>query len=483
MTKYNTWRKASWMLVFTVNVVFGTKTYVMAQTTAERVDAAVQQAMTSQNVPGLSVAIVKNGTIAFSKGYGLADRENNIAVTPQTRFAIASVSKTMTALALMQLVEQGSVRLDADVNTYLPFQVRNPNFPATPITVQMLMTHTSSLNDGPNLFSDFVVSGDSPISLADFMRRSVVSTGDLFGKSAEFSTKAPGTEHKYTNMNTALMGYLVEVVARRPFNQYCNDRIFTPLCMNATRWFLSEFDSTTVARPYSKSGTTLIRRPYTGFPDYPDGQIRTNILDMSKYLWSLMNGGRSLTGSSAVVSPETLRRTLSPVLPNDQMGLHFFYDTQTRDTVWGHSGGLDDATAEMFFSPKDSIGVVFMANTSMTSRASTTLWNALIEIAHGIAPNPRNPVQCTLTSVRSQPSIDAASVEVSPNPASDALRVNCTATGVSVRMTDVLGNTVFQQENVSTPLQVSLSGLVRGSYYVVVLREGSVIATKCVVKM
>ena len=454
-----------------------------AQSVAERIDTTIVRAMRANNIPGLSVAIVKDGTLAFAKGYGLADRERNIPVTTQTRFAIASVSKTFTAIALMQLVQAGQVRLDADVNTYLPFQVRNPAFPMMPITVQMVLTHTSSINDGPNLFSDFVVSGDSPIALADFMRRSLSSNGDLLGRAAEFSMRAPGAEFRYTNMNTALLGYIVEVVARQPFNQYCNQRLFAPLCMNATRWLLSELDSTTVAVPYSKNGTNLVRRPYTGFPDYPDGQIRTNVLDMSKFLWALLNNGSAFSGSQ-ILSPATLRQILSPVAPSGSIGLHFFYDEITsRDSAWGHAGGLDDATAEMYFLRSENVGVTFMANTSVSSANSTALWQALMALGREIVPNTRNPIVCDLvSSVRTEKSNQSELVTLSPNPVNDVLLVNLPTNGVSVRLVDVLGRDIYSLKDAPVQVQISTEHLAQGAYFLVVSRNGSVIATEKILK-
>ncbi len=479
MTNNRTLWKAAQILVFVAMTTLCASNIAQAQTVQERIDAAVQREMTAQNVPGMAVAIVKNGTIIFSKGYGLADRERNIPMTPATRFQIASTSKVITAVAVMQLVEEGRIALADDINKFLPFSVRNPMFADRPITVEMVLAHTSSINDGPTLF-DFVVTGDSPISLADFISRSVQTSGNLYDQAVTFATKAPGAEFKYTNMNTALLGYIVERVAGKPFNVQCNERIFTPLCMNNSRWFLSELDSSNVARPYRKSGMTLTPRPHTGFPDYPDGQLRSTVLDLSKFLWAFVNGGVPFA-SARMLRSETIPLMTRVRFAGSEMGLHLYSDELDGTTTWGHAGSLDDAGSELQFSVSDSIGVSILANTSV---GISSLRNALMRLARELPANPRNPVQCILaTSVRSQASIDAASIEVSPNPASDALRVKCAAKNVSVRLVDVLGNIIFQQENVSSPLQISLAGLVSGSYYLVVSREGSVVATKYVVKM
>lgn len=471
--------KAAQTLVLSASVILFASITVKAQTIQEQIDAAVQREMTAQNIPGLALAIVKNGTIAFSKGYGLADRERNIAMTPATRFQIASTSKAVTAVAVMQLVEEGRIALADDINKFLPFPVRNPMFADRPITVEMVLAHTSSINDGPTLFN-LVVPGDSPISLADLISRSLQPTGNLYDQAATFATRAPGTEFRYTNMNTALLGYIVERVAGRPFNVQCNERIFTPLCMNASRWFLSELDSSNVARPYRKSGMTLTPRPHTGFPDYPDGQLRSTVLDLSKFLWAFINGGVPFAGARMLRS-ETISTMTRVRFAGSEMGLHLFSDDLDGTITWGHGGSLEDAGSDLQFSVGDSIGVSILANTDVRI---TSLRNAIMRLARELPVNPRNPVQCILaTSVRSQASIDAASIEISPNPTADVLRVNCSEKNVSVRLVDVLGNIVFQQENVSTPLHISLAELVQGSYYLVISREGSVVATKYVVKM
>jgi len=446
------------------------------------IDSAVAQAMSSQNIPALAVAIVKSGTIVYSKAYGQADRERNITATPQTLFAIASCSKMITAVAVMQLVEQGKMRLDADINTYLPFSVRNPNFPAVPITVQMLLTHTSSLNDGSSLF-DYVVPGDSPIALADFMRRSVTASGDLFGQTAEFGNAMPGTQYKYSNMGTSMLGYLVEAVAAQPFNQYCNQRIFTPLCMNSTRWFLSELDTNTIARPYRKSNSMLIRRPFTGFPDYPDGQLRSTVLDLSKFMWAMMNSGTPFSGVQ-LLQPETTRRMLSVASVSGSIGLHCFYEEiGNQDTVWGHDGALEDVQAEVrFLKGSDGTGVVVIAN---TSARLTSLWQTLLNLGRSIAPAPNNALQCTaVTSVRSpeQQSLETL-VEVSPNPASDILRLRLPAEGYSLQLVDMLGRTVVMQTYLGLNIEIPIQTLTRGAYYLVLSRGGSVVQTKQIVKL
>src|SRR6185436_3304422 len=131
-----------------------------AQTTTA-VDDNVLRYMNDNKIPGLSLALIKNRKIVLTKGYGLADIEKDIPFTPNTIMSeIASISKTVTATAIMKLWEDGAFQLNDAINNYLPFAVVNPHYPLVPITFQMLLTHTSSIaiNDRSNLIPTIYVS-------------------------------------------------------------------------------------------------------------------------------------------------------------------------------------------------------------------------------------------------------------------------------------------------------------------------------------
>jgi CubicO group peptidase (beta-lactamase class C family) len=110
-------------------------------------DSFIVAQMNSQHVAGLAACIVKSGRVVWNGNYGFADIARNKPVTDSTIFMLASISKTVTATALMQLYEAGRFQLDDSVNGHLPFAVRNPNFPSVPITFRMLLTHRSSIQD------------------------------------------------------------------------------------------------------------------------------------------------------------------------------------------------------------------------------------------------------------------------------------------------------------------------------------------------
>ena len=119
----------------------------------ENAGSAIQQIMKEHPVVGISVAVVKDGKVVYTHSFGLKNMENNVPLTDESLFRIASISKSFTVTSLMQLVEKKKVNLDDDVSKLVGFEVRNPKFPATIITLRMLLSHTSSINDSQGYFT------------------------------------------------------------------------------------------------------------------------------------------------------------------------------------------------------------------------------------------------------------------------------------------------------------------------------------------
>jgi CubicO group peptidase (beta-lactamase class C family) len=128
--------------------------------------------MHDYDIPGLAALVIRNNEVVLNQGYGLADIDRRVSVTPDTDFLISSCSKPIGATALMQLYDQGKFGLDDDINKYLPFSVRNPHFAQTPITFRELLTHTSSLaGDWVDANGNWSTKpGDPTVSLAEFFR-------------------------------------------------------------------------------------------------------------------------------------------------------------------------------------------------------------------------------------------------------------------------------------------------------------------------
>lgn len=322
----------------------------------KELDDKVKEEVRAKNITSVSYCVVKNDKILHSNGQGFADKANNRLATDSTRYLVASVSKLITAVALMQLVEQNLISLDDDINTFLPFSVRNPNFTNEKITYRMLLTHYSSISDDPVETLDLDCYGtDCTMSLEQYLRDVLLSTGKYFS-SGMFLNKKPGTVREYSNVGSALTGYLVERITKIPFDVYCKNNIFIPLSMTKTEWRLANIPVNELAIPYSKAIKNA--NPHYTSPDYPNGGLRTTVLDLSKFLRAVINNG-TFNGKQ-IVSQATMAEMKKLQFGSDIQGLSFFYDGGKK--LLGHTGGEKGVTAEMFYDVTTNVGVIILAN-------------------------------------------------------------------------------------------------------------------------
>ena len=328
----------------------------------------------TMDVPGMAAAIVKNGRIVCTAVAGMANIEQQRPVTPDTLFLIASVSKTITATALMQLYDEGKFQLDDDINEYLPFRVRIPVAPNAPITFQQLLTHTSSIRDNTTYincpgscaygssFASLVTRGaDSPISLADLVRGYLTPGGAYYNQAANFEQRPPGTISDYSNMGISLAGYLVELISGTPFDQYCKENIFMPLGMEKTSWRLTGIDESLLAMPYNKTSSGFVPYGQYGEPDYPDGMLRTSVTELARFLITYMDDG--LYNDQQILKSATVRDMLKGHSSrHPSQGFVWFKRSIGGRTVWGHDGSDNGAGAEMWFDPAKDQGVILATN-------------------------------------------------------------------------------------------------------------------------
>lgn len=310
------------------------------------------------NLTSISFSLVKNDKIIYSSALGWADKTNNKLATDSTRYLVASISKTITAVALMTLVEKNLISLDDDINPFLPFTVRNPNFPNTAITYRMLLSHTSSISDD---FQDNLVldcfGTDCTMTLEQFFNNVFLPNGPYYS-SDNFSIHRPGTHEDYSNLGSALVGYLVERITQTPFDVYCKNTIFAPLGMTKTEWRLSHTPISELAIPYSEEITNS--NPHYTFPDYPNGGLRTTVLDLSKFLSLVIQDGTykgiQVLSKASMTAMKTIQSGSS------EQCLSFYYDTINGKRVLGHSGGEKGVTAEMYYNPDTHVGVIVFNN-------------------------------------------------------------------------------------------------------------------------
>jgi len=355
---------------------------------------------------GFAVSIVnENGTL-YKNGFGFSDVENQIKYTTETIQNIGSVSKTFVGIALLKAQELGQLKLDDPIDRYLPFKVINPNFPQEKITIRQLATHTSSITDNefyssknyylkPNqnlkglklTFEDeqSFNSSDSIISLRSFLENVITENGKWNKDS--FTSHKPGTIYEYSNVGTALAGFIIEQATGESFNQFTKKYILEPLKMKESGWKSEEINMTKYSRLYENPKNPL---PYYELITYPDGGFITNVNDLSKYLSELIKG---YNGNGTILTKESYKEYFKPQLSesnfierntknpfNESYNVGIFMGFGYTGYI-GHTGGDPGTMSIMFFDPKTNLGRIMIFNTNFSdkegNKAFYDIWNAL----------------------------------------------------------------------------------------------------------
>ena len=340
------------------------------------IDRYVEDQMADCRIPGFSLGIVRGNDVLYTKGYGTAD-EADRPVTPQTPFIIASVSKTFTALALMQLKEDGKVDLDMPVSHYLP-DLNTEHGITEEMTVRQLLNHTAGL--APHLEFRVTSPEGNGESIADLVRK--------FGNYP--LSHAPGARFEYNNAGYIVLGEVISQVSGLSYEQYMQQHIFDPLEMRHS------FTSTDRA---TEDGLAIGYRTIFGYPrvsglTYVEGYlpafgIISSAEDLAHYMIALLNGGQykdtrilSEGGVSEMLTPSA---TVSPII---DYGLGW-YDTTGS---FYHGGQLTDYQAKVKVLPEDELGVV--CSTTPRSMAATVfgvgyrekIETGIINILYGVSP-------------------------------------------------------------------------------------------------
>lgn len=345
-------------------------------------DSLIHAVMTNEHIPGLSACVVRHDSIIWHGAFGYANIAENRLVTDSTLFMLASVSKTVTGLVLLQLWESDRLGLDDNINDYLPTPIVNPNFPDSTITFRMLLTHTSSLKDNWSVMYSTYVQGDTPIFLDEYVASYFLPGGSCYSASQNFNTWVPGHGWEYCNHGFVLIGYLVQVISGIPFAQYCHDSIFVPAGMNESSWFLAGLDTSHVAMPYRYSGGAFVPYGHFGYADYPAGTLRSSAPQLARFLIAHLNFGElegvRIMDSASVAAATTIQY---PSLNNSQ-GLVWYRANIGGHLVWQHGGGDQGVRTRIAFCPSEQAGVVVLTNGESESGVGQVVQYLLSWVLH-----------------------------------------------------------------------------------------------------
>jgi CubicO group peptidase (beta-lactamase class C family) len=322
----------------------------IGRTTSTQIENYVQQQASAFHIPGTALGIVNGSQPVLLKGFGNS--------TADTSFFLGSMSKSFTALAIMQLVDQGKVNLDAPVQTYIPWFKIGDGSESSAITVLQLLDQTSGISTQAGLTElNFTPATTFVQAIHDY------ETFPL--------TARPGTLFQYSNANYSLAGYIVEQASGQSYNSYVQQHIFVPLGMTHTYTM-----SDTVREPGLTRGNLtwfgLISQPVTDSfapPVVPAGGIISSVSDMMHYLIAQMNGG--VYNGTRIVSAKAIQEMHTPLSPPNMhiqvpdatsYGMGWGVGTISGQPVIAHGGQTHDFDAEMAILPEKQIAVVVLMN-------------------------------------------------------------------------------------------------------------------------
>lgn len=288
-----------------------------AKEVEEFADPLFADKMKKFNTVGSNFVVVKDGKVVLSKGYGYANKEKKVPVDKDTVFQIGSVTKSFTALAAMQLVDQGKVDLKHDIQEYLG-EMKVPNKTGKPLTMFDLLTYTSGV-DLPDIVTDFSL---------EYLNKDISMKGYL-NTHMPTVVRTPGEAYTYDNFGFMLAGYAVENISGMPYSQYMEKNVFKPLGMNKTSVRLTPEVLSNLAAHYGPSGELL---PTIGFApsEKPEGSMASTGEDMAKYLIMHLNKGvfegKEIVSKKSIDLMHTYQIFADPTIPITTVGFEGYFN-------------------------------------------------------------------------------------------------------------------------------------------------------------
>ena len=370
-----------------LGVAFGGVTLAAGADTQR--ETLVRELMAIDGIPGLQTVVVKDGKVVWAKEFGYAVLKQPGPVRPMrddTLMWSASVGKILVMISVLQQRDQGRLKLDDDINNYVPFSVRNPHWPDVPITWRMLLTRTSSMKDEDEARMDEGTTfGHDPTTTFDERVESEFTPGNSFYWSERYSDNRPGTEWIYSNDAYDLMAYAIERLAHESFDRYVSRAILKPLQMRDTHYRLAGIPEDRFAVGYAsvryaghfeyvpameylfhRDGNAKILDHQMSCTNYPAGCAHTTARDFVQIMLMLMGNG--VLGGARLLSAESVALLETPTDFRTAhggwvQGLGLFGPLDVHGIqTWGHDGIDNGAGTAFFYNRKLGVGAVAFAN-------------------------------------------------------------------------------------------------------------------------
>ena len=324
-------------------------------------DRYVAQAVRDWHVTGLAIAVVKDDSLVFARGYGVIDARKPGAINEHTRFAVGSTTKAMTSAAVGMLVDEGKLRFDDRVIDILPdFRLYDP-YATRETTIRDLLTHRTGLPGTDLMWVR------EPFTMAEMIKRlRYVKPTTSFRSTME-----------YQNVTYAISGAIVEKVSGMSWDAFVRNRIFAPLGMNETEPLVANIiGKSNVAQPHAPVGDSGVVVPIRSTDAIaPAGSVWSSVADMSKWMRFILDSGR--VGTKRLIAPATFTELVTPQIRAPMAlypaltasrphafsyGLGWFIQDYRGATVWMHTGSIDGMSALIGLLPDQRTGVYVLAN-------------------------------------------------------------------------------------------------------------------------
>ena len=346
------------------------------------IDDFMAAQMEPNHVPGVTISVVKDGQLFFANGYGYADMKNRVPIDPDTTlFSTGSVGKPFTWTAVMQLVEQGKLDLNADVNTYLDFKI-----PATypePITLIHLMTHTPGFED--RLYGVYASSPEKIVPLGEWLARNLPAR-----------VRPPGEFTSYSNYGVSLAGYIVQRVSGMSYDEYIETNILQPLGManSTTRQPVPPDLVAQMSVGYTYANGTYDAQDFEFLNVAPAGSLSASATDMARFMIAHLQNGRY--GEARILEEATARQMQQRLFSHDERLLWgsaygFFDQTKNGQRIVYHSGETNLFISMLWLLPDQNVGLFVSTNSPGGETLRSLLLEAFMDRYYPIELQPVHP--------------------------------------------------------------------------------------------
>ena len=359
-------------------------------------------------LPGFATVVLNKDEVLFQKAYGYADLQGQKAYTLESIQNIGSVSKTLIGLALMHAVEEGKLKLEDEVNQYLPFEVINPYHPEKPIRIMQLANHTSSIGEmeayersyvlkepfnyvkgeiGRGEFEEMEFYAQNPEKEMGEFLQEILSKNGKYYKRKNYLKSAPGERYSYSNAGATLAAFILERIYNMPYHELTRRLILEKLGMQDSDWSFDRVEENKLSDLHFMNQKVI---PRYSLITYPDGGLLSNAQDLTSYLQALMKG---YYGESDFLSQASFQEIMRPHLRLDQgprknRNYGIFWELWGNDM--GHNGGDPGAVCFIRFNKESGIGRIILTNiiprSPMAGKSFSTIWKYLAVYGEKLSP-------------------------------------------------------------------------------------------------